>query len=72
MQTEKVSVTLDANLLAEARRHANGGSLSSYVNDGLRLKVKHDQLKSLLDDMDEQFGAPPEEVMAEIAEWWPE
>lgn len=71
MKTEKVSLSLDADLLAEARKHAHGHSLSSYVNAGLRQKVFNDRLGVLLDEWEDEFGPIPEEIVAEMTALWP-
>jgi Arc/MetJ family transcription regulator len=47
MQTKKVSLTLDKDLLAEAREMAGSQKLSGYVNRALRLQLQHDRLADL-------------------------
>jgi hypothetical protein len=51
--------------VAEARRRANGGSLSSYVNEALRRQVLADRRLKFLDEWEREFGPIPEELIAE-------
>jgi len=59
MPIEKVSLSLDAGLLAEARRLAGRRALSALVNDALRVRVQHERLRRLLAEMDDEFGPIP-------------
>ena len=53
MGVVKVSVTLDADALREVRRLAGKGvTLSSIVDEGLRLQLHRMRMVALLDDMD--------------------
>ncbi len=72
MKTEKVSLSLDAQLIAEARRRVNGNSLSAYVNAGLRKQVLADRQSDLLDEWERDFGPIPPEASAKIASQWPD
>lgn len=72
MRTEKVSLSLDADLLAEARRRAQGRSLSGYVNEGLRRQVLADRQRELLEAWEKEFGPIPEEALAEMGDLWPD
>lgn len=72
MKTEKVSLSLDAELVSEARQRRKGRSLSSYVNEGLRRQVRADRQRELLDEWEREFGPIPEDVLAEAAAQWPD
>jgi hypothetical protein len=53
MGVVKVSVTLDADTLREVRRIAGkGASLSSIVDEGLRLQLHRMRMLAALDEMD--------------------
>lgn len=71
MPTEKVSFTIDGELLAEARRRVGRRELSSYVNAALRRQLQHDRLGALLDEMEAEAGPVPDEVMEEVRRAWP-
>ncbi|MFL6199284.1 MAG: hypothetical protein ACJ76J_08920 [Thermoanaerobaculia bacterium] len=53
MPTEKVSLTLDKGLLAEAREVVGSRKLSSYVNHALRLQLQHDRIAGLFEELAE-------------------
>lgn len=72
MPTEKVSLSLDPDLLQEARRAAGARGLSAFVNDALRVRVQHERVRRLLDEMDDEFGPVPDEVAEEVRKEWPE
>jgi hypothetical protein len=71
MATAKVSVSLDAELLKLARGRARG-SLSAYLNEALRRRVKNELLDDALSDWEREFGAIPDDVLAEAAAQWPD
>src|SRR5260370_486938 len=48
MSTEKVSLTLDKERVAEAREVAGGRGLASYLNRALRNQLRHDQIAGRL------------------------
>jgi hypothetical protein len=63
--TEKVSVTLDADLVAELRREVGGGGVSRFMNDSLRTSLQRRRLDHYFAERDEKFGPAPPEVTAE-------
>lgn len=71
MTVEKVSLSLDPELLAEARRLTGRGGLSALVNDALRLRLQQLRITRLLDEMDSEFGPVPADVTREVAREWP-
>lgn len=70
MAVEKVSLSLDPELVAEARELAGRRGLSSLVNDALRLRLQHLRVGRLLDEMDAEFGPVPDEVVAGVEREW--
>ncbi len=71
MRTERVSLTLDEELLAEAREAAGPRGLSSYVNEVLRQRLQHDRLAGLLADLDQEHGPVDSRVLGEVRQEWP-
>jgi Arc/MetJ-type ribon-helix-helix transcriptional regulator len=71
MRTEKVSLTLDEGLLAEARDVVGSRKLSSYVNRALRLQLQHDRLEGLLAALEQEKGPIEPGVMEEVRQAWP-
>ena len=72
MAAEKVSLTLEDELLAEARQVVGARGLSGYVNRALRLQLQHDRLAGLLADLERDHGPIGHEVMEEVRQAWPE
>jgi Arc/MetJ family transcription regulator len=66
----KVSLSLDEEVLAEARQRAGRRELSSYVNDALRRRLQHDRLGDLLAEMEAESGPVPEELLTEARQAW--
>jgi hypothetical protein len=71
MAIEKVSLSLDAGLLAQARKAAGPRGLSALVNDGLRIKLQHERLRALLDSLEKEFGPIPPAVLQQARKTWP-
>jgi hypothetical protein len=71
MAVDKVSLSLDHDLVAEARELAGPRGLSSLVNEALRIRLQHVRIARLLDDMDDEYGPVPPAVAEEVARQWP-
>ena len=70
MAVEKVSLSLDADLIAKARQVAGRRGLSALVNDALRIKLQHERLRALLVDMDAEYGPVPAAELARARAQW--
>lgn len=70
MSVAKVSLSLDEDVLTEARDRAGRRELSSYVNEAVRRQLQHDRLAELLADMEAESGAVPDEVLNEARQVW--
>jgi Arc/MetJ family transcription regulator len=66
----KVSLSLDEDVLAEARDRAGRRELSSYVNEAVRQQLQHDRLADLLAEMEAESGAIPDDVLAKARQVW--
>ncbi len=64
MKTEKASLSLDSELLAEARQRSEGYSL--------RRHVLVDRQREFLADWESEYGPIPGEALAEMAALWPD
>lgn len=71
MSMEKVSLTVEKELLAEARAIAGGRALSRYLNRALRNQLQHDRLRALLADLEREKGPIEPDVIAEVRGAWP-
>ena len=72
MTVEKVSLSLDAGLVARARQVAGQRGLSALVNDALRIKLQHERVRAVLAKMNVEFGPVPEAELARARVAWPE
>lgn len=72
MATTKLSLTLDSDLVDEAKRHVGQRGLSRYVSDALRLRLQRDRLNEWLAAADSRSGQIPVEVIAEADQLWPD
>lgn len=70
MPVEKVSLSLDADLIATARRVAGRRGLSGLVNDALRIRLQHERLRTLLAELDAEFGPVPAREIARARTAW--
>ena len=70
MAVEKVSLSLDSELLAQARQVAGRRGLSALVNDALRIKLQHVRLGAILLQMDAEFGPVPAEELDRARRTW--
>jgi Arc/MetJ family transcription regulator len=70
--TQKVSLSLDEELVAAARQHGGRRGLSGYVNEALRRQLQRDRLIELLDDAEQDVGPIGDDVMEEVRRAWPD
>ncbi|MDA8393036.1 MAG: hypothetical protein M0Z87_09635 [Actinomycetota bacterium] len=71
MPVEKVSMSLDADVLAQARERVGGRGVSAYVNDAVRRQLRRDALAEVLAEMREANGPVGDEEMEEVRRLWP-
>lgn len=71
MSTAKVSLSLDEELVTEARESVGPRGLSGYVNRALRQQLQQDRLARLLGEMDEEHGPVDPRLMEEARRAWP-
>lgn len=70
MAVAKVSLSIDEDVLTEARERAGRRELSSYVNDALRRQLQRDRLGVLLAEMDAEAGPIPDDLLDEARQTW--
>ncbi len=73
MGTQKISVTVNSEVLKAARRRAKRRreSLSSVVNEALVKQAKLEHLRELLARDERKFGPVPEELREDVRRRWP-
>jgi len=72
MSTEKVSLTLDEDLVEAARATAGRRGLSGYVNEALGRQLQRDRIVRFLDEAERKVGPIDTGVMEEVRRAWPE
>ena len=71
MTVANVSMSLDAEALAQTRERVGGRSVSSYVNEAVRRQLRRDALADLLVEMRAANGAGADERMEQVRRLWP-
>lgn len=71
MPVVKKSVTLDAELVAEAQEYLGAGGLSRLVNEGLRQQVLVERGRRAVAAFEGEHGAVPDEALADVDAQWP-
>lgn len=70
MAVSKVSLSIEEEVLTEARARAGRHELSSYVSDALRRQLQHDRIGELLAEMDAESGPVPDAMIEEARLLW--
>ena len=70
MAVSKVSLSIDEDVLSEARGRAGRRELSSYVNGALRRQLQRDRLAELLTEMQAESRPIPDDVMKQARQPW--
>ena len=72
MAVQKISITIDAEVVAEARRWAGPGGLSRLIDTVLRQHLQGLRLRELEEELAARHGSIPEKVRRQVAEIeWP-
>jgi hypothetical protein len=72
MSTVKVSTTLDAASVAEAKALVGERGFSRFLNESLAMRLQRVRLEKLLDEMTEEFGPVPDEARHSVeGQEWP-
>jgi hypothetical protein len=70
MPVSKVSLSLDEDVLLEARSRVGRRELSAYVNEALARQLQHDRIGELLEAWEAESGPIPEALMEEARNVW--
>ena len=68
MAVEKVTSSIHASVLAEARARAGERGLSAYVNEVMVRQLQHDRLGDLLGEIEAEVGPPDPGLLEEARE----
>jgi hypothetical protein len=63
---EKVSLSLDSDLVAEVRRRVGKRELSSFLNEALERRLQVDAITQYLTDAEKRSGPVPKRVAAAV------
>ena len=71
MATDRITVTIDEDVLAELRTRVGPGEVSSFVVDAVRAKLRRDPVLDMLDQLDRLDPAGPltQEELTEGDQW---
>jgi hypothetical protein len=70
MATQKVSLTLDREVLEAARERVVRRCLSSSVFSAFQLILQNDRILTLLAELDAEYGPVDERTKAEVRREW--
>ncbi|HLG70173.1 MAG TPA: hypothetical protein VK009_07085 [Chloroflexota bacterium] len=71
MAMEKVSVTLPAELVAQARALAGAGGLSRFVAESLERNLRRAKLQEAIEEWEREYGPIEPEILEEMKQWLP-
>jgi Arc/MetJ family transcription regulator len=71
MAVTKVSMSLDAEVLAQTRERVGGRGVSAYVNEAVRRQLRRDALADLLAEMQAANGPVDDQLIEEVRRLWP-
>jgi len=72
MAMKKVSVTLEADLVAEIKSQVGERGFSAYLNEALTRRRQRERLEQLERELTEEFGPIPEEIREQVRKEWDE
>jgi hypothetical protein len=67
----KWSVSVDEELASRVEEHVSDRGLSSFVARAVEHELERDTLSAYLDDLDEEFGPVPSELVEQYDALWP-
>ncbi|MGI5161821.1 CopG family transcriptional regulator [Microbispora sp. CA-102843] len=71
LRTDKMSITVPADVAAELRARAGQGNVSAYVTHALVRQLERDRLGDLVADLREIHGPVTDEELAAARAEWP-
>jgi Arc/MetJ family transcription regulator len=71
MVVRKWSVSIDEELAARVEQRVGSRGLSAFVARAVERELEHDALRDYLDELDDQFGPVPEELIEHYDSLWP-
>lgn len=69
MKSSKISVSVPADVIREARQRTAGRSLSAYVTEGIRRQLLADRQGALIAEWEAEFGTISEHELDQARQW---
>ena len=69
-EKEKVSVTLDKDMVDEIRAHFGSRGLSTVINELLHVALAQERLAELVEEMEAEAGPAPAEAYESVMAQW--
>lgn len=63
MAAQRITITVDEDVLNELKSRVGPGEVSAYVVEALRARLQRDPIIELLDKLDEMYGPLSEEEL---------
>ena len=71
MAVRKWSVSVDEELASRVEEHVGHRGLSGFVAQAVEHELERDALGAYLDELDDEFGAVPPELIEHYDALWP-
>ena len=71
MAVRKWSVSIEEDLAARVEDHVSARGLSAFVARAVEHELERDALAAYLDELEDDFGAVPDELVEEYDGLWP-
>lgn len=71
MAVRKWSVSVDEELAARVEEHVGNRGLSGFVAKAVEHELERAALSGYLDELDNEFGPVPSELLEQYDELWP-
>lgn len=71
MAVRKWSVSVEESLASRVEEHVGDRALSSFVARAVEHELEHDALAAYLDELDEELGSVPLELVEHYDALWP-
>jgi len=66
---DRITITIDPEVLEELRARVPHGELSAYVVEALRRRLQRDPVMDMLDELDQRFGPTADDSQREAKQW---
>ncbi|MEY2554320.1 MAG: hypothetical protein QOC57_2180 [Ilumatobacteraceae bacterium] len=72
MAAQRITITVDEDVLNELKQRVGPGEVSAYVVEALRARLQRDPIMELLDKLDEMYGPLSDDDIEEGKREWAE